>query len=135
MKSILCAAALVALTLNVGIAQTTPKHTTTTEAAPATTGVPSSSSTTPAAPPSDKAAASGNNNQAVATTGASADVPAKGANSFTMGEAQSRLEKSGYSHVSSLKKDDNGVWRGTAEKGGQPQQVWLDYKGNSGVSK
>jgi hypothetical protein len=81
------------------------------------------------------AAASGNNNQAVATTGANAAAPAKGANSFTMGEAKSRLEKNGFSNVSDLTKDDNGVWRGSAQKGGSTTTVWLDYKGNTGEGK
>jgi hypothetical protein len=83
----------------------------------------------------DVAAASGNTNQAVATTNANAPAPAKGANSFTMGEAKSRIEKNGYSNVSDLAKDDNGVWRGTAQKGGSGTTVWLDYKGNVGTSK
>jgi hypothetical protein len=90
----------------------------------------------PAAPapasPSDKAAASGNDNQAVATTGASADQPATGKNSFTKGQARHRIQHKGYSHVSGLTKDQDGVWRGTAQKDGQSVSVWLDYKGNVG---
>jgi hypothetical protein len=80
-------------------------------------------------------AAAGNNNQAVATTNANAPAPAKGANSFTMGEAKSRLEKNGFSNVGDLTKDDNGVWRGNAQKGGSSTTVWLDYKGNTGEGK
>jgi hypothetical protein len=80
-------------------------------------------------------AAAGNNNQAVATTNANAPAPAKGANSFTMGEAKSRLEKNGFSNVGDLTKDDNGVWRGNAQKGGSTTAVWLDYKGNTGEGK
>ncbi len=80
-------------------------------------------------------AASGNNNQAVATTNANAPTPAKGSNSFTMGEAKSRLEKNGFSNVSDLTKDDIGVWRGNAQKGGSSTMVWLDYKGNTGEGK
>ncbi len=78
------------------------------------------------------AAAAGNRNQAVATTGANAPQPAKGANSFTDGEARRRLEKEGFTAVNSLKKDNDGVWRGTATKGGSNVGVWLDYKGNIG---
>lgn len=81
------------------------------------------------------AAASGNNNQAVATTNANAPTPAKGSNSFTAAEAQRRLEKNGFSNVSDLAKDDNGVWRGNAQKSGSPTTVWLDYKGNTGEGK
>jgi hypothetical protein len=84
---------------------------------------------------SNAAAASGNNNPAVATTGANAPAPARGANSFTMGEAKSRLEKNGFSNVGDLTKDDNGVWRGNAQKGGGSTTVWLDYKGNTGEGK
>jgi putative membrane protein len=43
-----------------------------------------------------------------------------------------RIANKGYSHVKSLKKDSNGVWRGTAEKDGQSVGVWLDFKGNVG---
>jgi hypothetical protein len=81
------------------------------------------------------AAASGDNNQAVATTNANAPMPAKGSNSFTMGEAKGRIEKNGFSNVSGLTKDNDGVWRGTAQKGGTSTTVWLDYKGNTGEGK
>ena len=30
----------------------------------------------------------------------------------------------------SLKKDDNGIWTGTATKGGQKVNVKLDFQGN-----
>ncbi|MEO9190834.1 MAG: hypothetical protein ABI224_12685 [Acetobacteraceae bacterium] len=78
------------------------------------------------------AAASGNTNQAVATTNANAPMPAHGANSFTDGQAKSRLEKNGFADVSGLTKDKDGVWRGTAQLNGHPVQVWVDYKGNVG---
>ena len=80
----------------------------------------------------NKPAASGNNNQAVVTTTANASQPAKGANSFTVGQARTRMEKEGYANVSDLTKDNNGVWHGKAQKDGNPTTVWLDYKGNSG---
>jgi protein CpxP len=54
----------------------------------------------------------------------------KGANSFTEGEARSRLAKAGYTDAKDLKKDADGIWRGTATHGGQPVQVGLDFKGN-----
>ncbi len=77
-------------------------------------------------------AAAGDQNQAVATTGANATQPAKGANSFTDGEARRRIESSGYAAVADLKKDDDGIWRGSATKDGAKVGVWLDYKGNIG---
>ena len=55
---------------------------------------------------------------------------AKGRNSFTEDQARSRLTKAGYTDVTKLAKDANGVWRGTATKGGASVQVGLDYKGN-----
>ena len=57
-------------------------------------------------------------------------APAKGANSFTESQAQSRIAAKGFSHVSSLKKDQDGVWRGTATKNGKSMNVGLDYQGN-----
>ena len=56
--------------------------------------------------------------------------PVKGSNSFTEGEARSRIEDKGLSNVSALKKDDNGIWRGRAMRGGQQVDVALDYQGN-----
>jgi hypothetical protein len=81
---------------------------------------------------SGTAAASGDRNQGVATTSANAPQPARGKNSFTEGEARRRIERNGYQSVTGLKKDDAGVWRGNASKGGQAEAVWLDYKGNVG---
>jgi hypothetical protein len=78
------------------------------------------------------AAASGDSNQAVATTNANAPQPARGANSFSQGEAQRRIGAAGFQGVGALTKDDGGVWRGTATKDGRSVGVWLDYKGNIG---
>lgn len=61
---------------------------------------------------------------------ADANAPLPGANSFTEGQAKSRLEANGYSAISGLKKDDNGVWKGTATHGGQQVTVSVDYRGN-----
>lgn len=77
-------------------------------------------------------AAGGNDNQAIATTDANAPQPAHGANSFSKGEAERRITGQGFQDVSDLHKDETGVWRGAATKGGQHVQVWLDYKGNVG---
>ena len=79
-----------------------------------------------------KAAASGNSNQAVATTRQNADTPARGANSFTEGEARSRMASKGYTNISGLSKNADGVWEGKAQKDGRSTTVWLDYKGNVG---
>ncbi|MCA0015722.1 DUF4142 domain-containing protein [Mesorhizobium sp. B292B1B] len=53
-----------------------------------------------------------------------------GANSFTETQAKSRIEDAGYSNVSKLAKDDQGIWRGQATKSGQSVAVGLDYQGN-----
>jgi hypothetical protein len=55
--------------------------------------------------------------------------PVAGANSFTEGEARSRLEANGYTKITELKKDDNSVWHGRAMKGGTSVHVALDYQG------
>ena len=60
-------------------------------------------------------------------------APVSGANSFTEGQAKSRIESSGYTNVSGLRKDDQGVWRGTATKDGRSVNVSLDFQGNVGV--
>jgi hypothetical protein len=66
---------------------------------------------------------------ATSTTAAPA-IPAAGSNSFTMAQAQSRIEAAGYSNVSGLAKDKDGVWRGKASKGGASTDVSMDYQGN-----
>ena len=81
---------------------------------------------------SGTAAASGDRNQAVVTTNANAPQPARGANSFSQGEAQRRIGAAGFQGVGALTKDNGGVWRGTASKDGRSVAVWLDYKGNIG---
>jgi len=57
-------------------------------------------------------------------------TPVAGSNSFTQAEAKSQIEAKGYTHVARLRKDDNGVWRGTAMKDGQSGPVSVDYQGN-----
>jgi hypothetical protein len=57
-------------------------------------------------------------------------APVPGANSFTEGQAKSRIEGAGYSDVSGLKKDANGVWTGSAKKGGSSVTVKVDFQGN-----
>jgi hypothetical protein len=57
-------------------------------------------------------------------------APAAGANSFTESQAKSRIQDAGYSNVSGLTKDKDGIWRGRAAKGGTTVGVALDYQGN-----
>ncbi|CAM5194814.1 Peptidase propeptide and YPEB domain-containing protein OS=Bosea thiooxidans OX=53254 GN=SAMN05660750_03343 PE=4 SV=1 [Bosea thiooxidans] len=58
------------------------------------------------------------------------NAPLPGANSFTEGQAKSRLESNGYSNVGKLTKDDNGVWKGKATHSGKQVNVSVDYRGN-----
>ena len=57
-------------------------------------------------------------------------APLKGANSFTEGQAKDRAIAWGMNDVSGLKKDDDGIWRGTASKDGKNVQIAVDFKGN-----
>jgi len=61
---------------------------------------------------------------------ADAGAPLKGANSFTEGQAKDRAVAHGFSSVSDLKKDGDGIWRGSAMQDGKAVQVAVDYKGN-----
>jgi hypothetical protein len=75
----------------------------------------------------------GPQNSAINTSDSSnraAAGPVKGANSFTEGEARSRIEDKGFTKVTALKKDDDGIWRGRGMMGGQQVDVALDYQGN-----
>ena len=56
--------------------------------------------------------------------------PLPGANSFTEDQAKNRIQDAGFSDVSKLTKDDQGIWRGQANKDGKSTTVALDYKGN-----
>jgi hypothetical protein len=51
-------------------------------------------------------------------------------NSFTEAQAKSRIEKAGYSNVSGLSKDKDGIWKGKASKGATSVDVGVDYQGN-----
>jgi hypothetical protein len=81
-------------------------------------------------------AQSGPNNNAVNSSGQNnSNAPVAGRNSFTEGQAKSKIEKAGFTNVSALKKDDNGVWRGKASKAGSSTDVSVDFQGNVNTSK
>ena len=82
----------------------------------AQTAAPSSSATPPAV--------------ATSTTNNTTAAPVAGANSFTMAQAQKRIEDQGYTQVSALTKDNKSIWRGHAMKNGKAVDVALDYQGN-----
>jgi hypothetical protein len=76
------------------------------------------------------------NNNAVNSSGQNnSNEPVSGANSFTEGQAKSRIEEAGYTGVTSLKKDDKGVWRAKASKGGSSSNISLDFQGNVNAAK
>ena len=69
-------------------------------------------------------------NPAVARPGPSTPMVAPGANSFTEAQAKVRLENQGFTGISPLVKDADGVWRGMATKAGRSLNVAVDYQGN-----
>jgi hypothetical protein len=76
-------------------------------------------------------AASGPQNGAINTSNTpQPSAPVAGRNSFTEGEAKSRIEAKGFTDVAALQKDDSGVWRGDAKQNGASVKVSLDYQGN-----
>ena len=57
-------------------------------------------------------------------------APVAGANSFTERQAKSRIESAGFSQVTNLRKDDQGIWRANAMRDGKQASVSLDFRGN-----
>jgi putative membrane protein len=55
--------------------------------------------------------------------------PAVRGNLFTQQQAREHLLHLGYTNVSELSKDENGVWRGSATKDGKTLSVAVDVKG------
>lgn len=51
-------------------------------------------------------------------------APLKGANSFTEAQAKDRAIAAGYTDVTGLAKDSNGIWRGKSVN------IAIDFKGN-----
>jgi putative membrane protein len=57
-------------------------------------------------------------------------APVAGANSFTEAQAKKRMEDAGFTDVSALRKDDQGIWRASAKQGDKQVSVSLDFRGN-----
>ena len=105
---------------------TTPPSTTPPATAPGTMGTaPGATGSTTAAPGAAPGAAAPRTDATPTTA-----TPAAGANSFTEGQARSRIEGAGYTDVQNLRKDDQGVWRGQAMRNGTRSDVGLDFQGN-----
>jgi hypothetical protein len=62
--------------------------------------------------------------------GANSAAPLPGANSFMEPQARKLIESKGFSDVSALVYDSQGVWRGTAKNGTGKVRVTVDFKGN-----
>ncbi len=159
MKTPILAAAVLAAGLAAATAQTSPSGTTGNTPATGTMGNTNTNTTTTPAPNPGSTAPGANtgSNTSGTTTGSSnpavnpgGNAPSgvnasgqativsltaleKGANSFTEGQARTRLEGAGLSNVTELQKDDQGIWRGKAMRNGQSVTVGFDYKGNIGV--
>src|SRR5918997_1082185 len=120
----------------------------------AAASMPAFGQTSPAAPDRDRPAAATEGstrpgmaapapNTATGTEGGQAAVRVdegtrmglleSGANSFTEGQARSRIEAAGFTNLGELTKDDQGIWRTRAQRGGQQVEVGLDYRGNVGL--
>lgn len=153
MRKILAATAAFSLTFGCAFAQTTRTN---PSASSTTSTVPSSSSTSPNSPcastnptspcyaarsprnPCFDAAAPGKPCSTTTTPGSvSAPVPPSSAaaappsvvRAITEDQARTQIEANGYSSVSRLRKDAEGIWRGKATKDGLQVNVNLDVKG------
>lgn len=49
---------------------------------------------------------------------------------LTEGQARNRIEETGYTQVSDLRRDEQGLWHGRASRNGDPCEVSLDAQGN-----
>jgi len=59
-----------------------------------------------------------------------ADAPLEeGRSSFTEAQARSRIEQAGFTSVSELRLQENGIWRATAEREGRRLRLGLDFRG------
>ena len=133
--------AAVALLAASGVAYAQTATSTSQPSAPAT-GANASNSVLPPGPPGSQTPSATVNSspqsasnspsavQTSNTTQRTSAAPVPGRNSFTMSEAAGRIASAGYSDVTGLKKDPQGIWRGTAKKGGNTVPVSLDYQGN-----
>lgn len=65
-----------------------------------------------------------------AATGGVGQALESGANSFTEGQVEERFAKMGFGEVKDLRKDESGIWRGTAQHAGKPLTIGMDFKGN-----
>lgn len=144
MKTLLLGTVAAMLTAGVAFAQTSTVAPSSTTPPPAV-ATPAPGVTNPPAgtmaPVAPRAQLSPSNNSsttppAVTTSQApskTAAAPVKGRNSFTLAEARRRITAGGFTQVTALRKDRDGIWRGTAMKDGASTAVYCDYQGNVGA--
>jgi putative membrane protein len=84
---------------------------------------------TPATPATPSTGMTDTRNPGDRSTLVEASALEAGANSFTEGQARSRLEDAGFTAIEGLAKDDQGFWRGRAMRGGQVEEVAMDFRG------
>jgi len=56
--------------------------------------------------------------------------PRAGDNKFSQDEAKAKIAEQGFSEISELKKSDDGIWIGKAQREGGSFEVALDFEGN-----
>jgi hypothetical protein len=71
-----------------------------------------------------------NSRTSPASSPAAATTSQAAVRALTEDQAKSQIEAKGYSKVSGLRKDANGIWRGKAEKDGLPVNVSLGANGD-----
>jgi hypothetical protein len=95
---------------------------------------PAPDGTATTAPRGDTNAATGSRTPATPAESGGArtteGAPLAGANSFTEGQARSRITDAGFADVQDLRLDERGIWRGRGMRNGQQVGVALDYQGN-----
>ncbi|RYJ01733.1 MAG: PepSY domain-containing protein [Acetobacteraceae bacterium] len=122
-RSLAILGAVLAVPAYAQVAPSQPNRTTT---APAVTAPDSRTGTTTMPPRAESTPPAATIDNGTRTSAA----PVAGANSFTEAQAKNRIEAAGFTGVDQLSKDDQGIWRGRAQRNGQQVSVSLDYQGN-----
>lgn len=118
------------LALALGTAGLAAAQTTTTTGPAATTGTATTGTATTGTAPIVSGTGSATNNAVNTAPANNSGAPVPGANSFTEGQARDRIQDRGYTQVSDLKLDAQGIWRAKASRNGQSTDVSMDYQGN-----
>lgn len=122
MRSKIIAAALLGSVISTAAAPQTPPAQQPAAPPPASSAAPSAG-----APMTSTPSAEGRSDRATPIVAMTALE--NGANSFTEGQARSRIEDAGFTEVQGLTKDDNGIWRGRGMRNGASVDVALDFRG------